>query len=258
MKALAGLFIALLITYFSSVEASQQPLRVAAAADLRQVMPELIRVFEAHNPGLKVQAVYGPSGRFYGQIENGAPFHVFMSADLDYPRQLQAANPAHGPVKVYAQGTLALWHSKSTPPTLEDLYQARNIAIANPRHAPYGRAALNWLQQLNDGDSLSEKLVFAESASQVAHMVRSGGADIGVSALTVLRSSQLARLGSIKALPPELGYEPTTQGMMLTEQGFEHPHGQRFVDFVLADGQKYLRQYGFAESEEEPEETLNE
>lgn len=243
MKWLAASLLCML--FWTQAASSHSVLRVAAASDLRHVMPALINAFQRQHEHVQVQAVYGPSGRFYGQIQNGAPFHIFMSADLSYPRQLIAQDERHGEVYTYARGTLALWHRKASQPSKQDLYQARRIAIANPQHAPYGRMAHEWLKYLPDGEVLLERLVFAESAAQVAHMVRSGGADIGVSALSVFRSQQLETLGSYQAMPPSVGYVPISQGMLVTAHGRNNVNAQQFMRFMQGEGQQILQEHGF-------------
>ncbi|MCL4409371.1 MAG: molybdate ABC transporter substrate-binding protein [Gammaproteobacteria bacterium] len=235
----------LLLCVFISHSAFGETIRIAAASDLRYVMPALIEAFEKKHPQSNVQAVFGPSGRFYSQIQNGAPFHVFMSADIEYPQQLRAANYRHGEVVPYALGSIALWHAQNHPPSLADLQKARRIAIANPQTAPYGKMALAWLSQLDNGDTLTKRLVFAESAAQVAHLVRSGGAQLGISALTVLNSSELEGFGRYSAIPIDTGYMPIVQGMMLTERGIMNELAQHFYSFVRQDAEAIFQAHGF-------------
>lgn len=231
-------------TFYSGPGMTQEPLRIAAASDLRATMPGLIEQFKDANPQLEIQVIYGSSGRFSGQIRNGAPFDLFLSADIDYPQQLRNQNQNHGTVYPYASGALALWHGRASEPTRDDLYQARRIAIANPQHAPYGRLAKDWLKQLAQWPELEAKLVYAESAAQVAHMVRSGGADIGISALSVLSSRQLYEFGRYQAISPKQGYTPLLQGMMITARGQQHPHADAFRCFLLGEGQRTLQLHG--------------
>lgn|SRR5690554_524652 len=235
----------LLIGAFLSTSAFGETIRVAAASDLRYVMPTLIEAFEKKHRQSNVEAVFGPSGRFFSQIQNGAPFHVFMSADIEYPQQLRERNSRHGEAVPYALGSIALWHAQEHTPSLTDLENARRIAIANPQTAPYGKMALAWLTQLDNGEALTKHLVFAESAAQVAHLVRSGGAQIGISALTVLNSAELATFGRYSAIPIDTGYVPIVQGMMLTEHGIMNEQAQHFFKFLRQDAGAIFQAHGF-------------
>src|ERR1051325_344289 len=153
---------------------------VAAASDLQTVMPRIIELFEKSS-GSTARVTFGSSGNFYSQIQNGAPFDVFLSADIDYPRRLDAAGLAEPRSLVtYGVGRMVIWSRRDGPAKVDRGFdsllerQVRRIAIANPEHAPYGRAAVAALQHANLYEQVRSKLVFGESVSQAAQFVDSG------------------------------------------------------------------------------------
>ncbi|MCC5879586.1 MAG: molybdate ABC transporter substrate-binding protein [Idiomarina sp.] len=215
-------------------------LRIAVASDLRFVMPKIEQAFQQAFADTQTQVIYGSSGRFFSQISNGAPFHIYMSADIEYPKRLQQEQPGTGDVVAYGDGQLALWQRGRTSPDMDALRAARRIAIANPQHAPYGQKALLWLQQLPEWPELEGKLVYAESAAQVAHFVRSGSAEVGITALALVLSEELRRQGSYLTIPPTDGYPAIQQGMVITARGAAHSASQDFVDFMQSEQARQL------------------
>jgi len=232
-------FMVLLVSQLFFTAAHAVDLRIAAASDLRFVMPEIEEAFQEANPGVKTQVIYGASGRFYGQIRNGAPFDLYFSADMSYPQGLVESGFAHGPVVHYGDGQLALWHRSPASPGIEDLLRARRIAIANPQHAPYGRAAMSWLESLPEFGQLQPKLVYAESVSQAAHFVRSGSADIGVLAFSIAQSGALEGKGSFVRLPVN-EYPQIQQGMVVTQRATGNAIAAKFAAFVQSAGVQTL------------------
>ncbi len=193
LKARAPLLV-LFCSFFFSTSVHAQTLRIAAAADLQFVLPDLASQYKKQT-GAKVAITYGSSGNFFAQIQNGAPFDLFLSADLDYPKKLTQAGLAESDsLQIYAAGRLALWLPPNSPldPNggLKTLLDPRiqKIAIANPEHAPYGRAAVAALQNAGLYDQLKPKLVFGENISQAAQFVQSGSAQAGLIALSLALS----------------------------------------------------------------------
>ena len=193
LQARAQLLV-LFCSFFFPTSAHAQTLRVAAAADLQFVLPDLATQFEKQT-SVKLAISYGSSGNFFAQIQNGAPFDLFFSADLDYPKKLTQAGLAESDsLQIYAAGRLALWLPPNSPldPNggLKTLLDPRiqKIAIANPEHAPYGRAAVAALQNAGLYDQLKPKLVFGENISQAAQFVQSGSAQAGLIALSLALS----------------------------------------------------------------------
>src|SRR5262249_8366344 len=163
-----------------------QTIRIAAAADLQYAFPELAAQYEKQS-GVKLAVSYGSSGSFFAQIQNGAPFDLFFSADVSYANRLALAHQAEADsVQIYAVGHLVLWLPSDSPldPSagLKILLDPRiqRIAIANPEHAPYGRAAVAALRDAGLYDQLQRKLVLGENISQAAQFVQSGSAQAGL------------------------------------------------------------------------------
>src|SRR5206468_9754557 len=162
-----------------------QGLTVAAASDLQSALPAIASRFE-NATGQPVRLTFGSSGNFFAQIQNGAPFDLFLSADIDYPRRLASSGLAErGSLREYAVGRVVLWTRtdsgvdvKRGLAVLEDS-RVRRIAIANPEHAPYGRAAVAALRHEGLYDRVRDKFVLGENISQAAQFADSGSADVG-------------------------------------------------------------------------------
>ena len=197
-------FAAVLVMVSAAVAAAQSPpLAVAAASDLQSVLPALAARFE-HDASSRVTLTFGSSGNFFAQIQNGAPFDSVPSADADYPRRLEAAGLTEpGTLQPYAIGRLVLY--ASTPSglnlgrglaVLTDA-RVRRIAIANPEHAPYGRAAVAALRHERLYDLVRPKLVLGENVSQAAQFVQSGNAEAGLLALSLALAPALRTSGTL-------------------------------------------------------------
>src|SRR5262249_5113318 len=172
---------------------------VAAAADLKFALPEVIQEFERRNPGIRVKVSFGSSGKFFAQLANRAPFDLFLSADMEYPGRLIDAGLAdRDSLFVYALGHLVLWAPPGSPVDVERLGTrallgpaVRKIAIANPRVAPYGQAAEAALRNLHLYEQVKEKLVLGENVAQAVQHVQSGAAQVGIIPLVMARSPVL-------------------------------------------------------------------
>ena len=175
-----------------SPAAANTALRIAAASDLRFALEDALSGFRSAAPGLKIDAVYGSSGNLFAQIREGAPFDVFLSADAEYARRLAGEGLSEAPFP-YAIGRLALVVRKETgldPRGFGDLLKSpaiRRIAIANPSHAPYGRAAEEALRTWKVHEAVKAKLVFGDSVSQAAQFMDTGAAQAGLIALSLAR-----------------------------------------------------------------------
>ncbi len=214
----------------------QQQILVAAAADLKFAMDSLITVWSAINPGISIQATYGSSGNFFAQISNGAPFDLFFSADLDYPKKLESQNLTLSPIKQYATGQIVLW-SKRLDPSKDKMNSLLNsavskIAIANPAHAPYGKRAQESLIYYKLYDQVKDKLVLGENISQTAEFAASGAADIGIIALSLASSPSMLSQGGKYWLIPSETHQPLQQGFILLQHAKGNAGAQRFSDFI--------------------------
>ena len=235
--------------------AQGQEIRIAAAADLKFAMGELAEKFEKQS-GTKVNVTYGSSGNFFSQMQNGAPFDLFFSADIEYPKKLEAAGLAEpGTLLEYAVGRIVIWTladakvdvAKQGWKTLLDT-SVEKIAIANPEHAPYGRAAVAALQKAGIYESVKAKLVYGEDISQAAQFVQSGNAQAGIVALS-LAVSPAMRDGKRWEIPAEM-HPALEQGAIVLKDAKNKEAARAFLEFVKsAAGRATLAEYGFAFSE---------
>lgn len=228
-----------------------QQITVAAAADLNYALPELSKQFEAAT-GTKVAVSFGSSGNLFSQIQNGAPFDLFFSADEEYPKKLAAAGILDATTpRIYAIGHLVIWvpnRSAADPATLRvDLLTqpgVERIALANPQHAPYGRAAMAVLEHYGIRDKVAGKLVFGESVSQAAQFVQSGNAQAGFIALSLAKSPAMASSGKYWEVPAD-AYPELRQAAGVVSASKQKKLAQAFLDFVLSpEGERVLRKYG--------------
>jgi len=223
-----------------------QKLAIAAAADLNFALPEIARRYRAVDPTVELEIAYGSSGNFYAQIANRAPFDVFLSADVEYPQRLASAGtgPANS-VFTYAVGRLVVWVPYGSPlepaTALQDL-RVKHVAIANPQHAPYGRAAQAALRSLRLYQGVEPKLVFGENIAQTLQFVESGAADVGVVALSLALASPVHNRGRYWEIPLE-AYPRMEQGGIILK---DSKAAREFRAFLLsAGGRRILKQYGF-------------
>jgi molybdate transport system substrate-binding protein len=223
---------------------AQTPLRVAAAADLEPVLPPILEQFH-QSTGIRAEATYQASAMLTTQIMNGAPFDLFLSADLSYPKKLidaglaDAAGSTDSTTPItYAKGTLVLWTRKDSalgPPSLDLLRNPalKRLAIANPDRAPYGRAAVAALTSLKLYDALSARLVTAENIAQGAQFVDSGNADAGLISLTSALTPRMASSGAFFVIPRDL-YPPIQQGAVIVTNTTQRAAAHKFLDFLLS------------------------
>jgi molybdate transport system substrate-binding protein len=244
----------LVLVAFVAGRAEGQGLSVAAASDLQAVLPVIAASFEKET-GHTVTTSFGSSGNFYAQIENGAPFDVFMSADIDYPTRLEAAGSIlRGSVMQYATGHLVLWSRNDSGldvtrgfAVLDDP-RVRHIAIANPDHAPYGRAAVAALRHEGMYDRVRAKLVVGENISQTAQFAQTGSADVGLVALSLALSPAMKTSGSYLEIPTSW-YPAIAQAAAVVTSSKQRALAQEFLGFLKRDSTvRVLLSYGFAVS----------
>jgi molybdate transport system substrate-binding protein len=221
-------------------------LSIAAAADLRFALGDAAREFRNAHPGTPPRITYGSSGNFYTQIRNGAPFDMFLSADIDYPRRLLGEGfGAPDSLFTYAAGRIVVWvpsRSPLDPATALSAPAARHVAIANPRHAPYGRAAEAALRSLGLYDSVEKKLVLGENIMQTLEFVQSGAADVGIVALSLALAPPVRNQGRYWEIPLT-AYPSIEQGGMIVK---DSPAAREFRSWLSGpSGRAVLKRYGF-------------
>jgi molybdate transport system substrate-binding protein len=228
-----------------------QEITVAAAADLQSAMQDVAARFERET-GIKVKVIFGSSGNFFQQIQNGAPFDMFFSANLDYPKRLEAAGLIeNGSYYQYAKGKIVVWVPNDSKINLNSGLKAlldpsvKKIAIANPLHAPYGQAAVSAMQKEGIYDSAKDKFVLGENISQTASFVVSGSADIGVVALSLALSPNMKDKGRYKEIPTD-EYSPIEQACVILSSSKNKEIAQQFLTyFKTAAVGDLLAGYGF-------------
>ena len=229
-----------------------QDLTVAAASDLQTVFPTLAARFERET-GHAAKATFGSSGNFFAQIQNGAPFDLFLSADIEYPRQLESGRLAEpGTLREYARGQLVLWTRASTGIDIRAGLsvvsdpRVKHIAIANPEHAPYGRAAVAALQHEKLYDGARAKFVLGENISQAAQFAESGNAEVGILALSLALAPALRESGTYVLIPSSF-YPPIEQAAVVLRASRNKDLARQFLAFLgRPDIVRLLEAAGFA------------
>jgi molybdate transport system substrate-binding protein len=226
---------------------------VAAAADLKFAFDELIQEFESEHPEIQVQVTYGSSGNFFAQLSNRAPFDIYFSADMAYPRQLVENGLADKESEfLYAVGQIVVWAPSGSPIDVENLGieavvdpAARKVAIANPQHAPYGVAAQAALEHYGLYERVKDRLVLGENIAQTAQFVESGAADIGVIALSLALAPVLQEKGQYWLVPLD-AYPTMQQGSVILNWARDRQATERFRTFIAGPrGREILQRYGF-------------
>ncbi|MBC7365701.1 MAG: molybdate ABC transporter substrate-binding protein [Undibacterium sp.] len=224
---------------------------IAAASDLVFCLDALNAEFAKAEPAVALKISTGSSGNFFAQIKNGAPFDVFLSADLRYPRELIAAGAAEGKsLTLYGIGRIVLW-TQRTDLELSDITAVvrnpliKKFAIANPEHAPYGRAAKQVFEKLGVWTELQPKLVLGENIAQTAQFVQTGNADAGIVALSLVLAPALKNSGRWVEIPPS-AHAPLEQGVVLTLRGTTNPAAKRYLAFLSTRAARTIfDRYGF-------------
>ena len=241
----------LLFFFLTAFNLHAQSLRIAAASDLQFALTDLASQYEKQS-GAKLAITYGSSGNFFAQIQNGAPFDIFFSADISYPQKLIEAGFAEPDSRyTYAFGRIVLWVPSDSPinaaqmqwKTLLDA-RIQKIAIANPEHAPYGRAAVAALQKAGLYEQVKSKLVYGENISQAAQFVQSGSAQAGILAMS-LTFTPAMNSGKTWEIPRD-SYPPLEQAVILLKSLPNKPAASAFLAFLRTDpARATLARYGF-------------
>lgn len=233
--------------------AAQGSLAIAAAGDLRGALESVQAAFEQRHPGFRLRLTFGASGSLCAQIQQGAPFDLFLSADEGFPAQLMQASlgSSEGPFP-YATGALVLWVRRDLglDPAREGLKlllrpNVKKVASADPRFAPYGRAGEEALKRAGLLEALKARLVFAENIAQAALFLQSGNAEAGLISRSQALKPALAGLGIFAGLPPE-AHPPLKQAGLVLRRAQANAAAAAFKAFLLGpEGQAILAQHGF-------------
>jgi molybdate transport system substrate-binding protein len=228
-------------------------IRVAAAADLKFALDEIIQEYQRTHPDSKVEATSGASGSLFAQLSHDAPFDLFLSADLQYPYKLVEQGHADASTEFkYAVGHLVVWVPQKSVLDVEKLgiqavtdSRVKKVAIANPKHAPYGRAAEAALKSLGVYDQIQARLVLGENISQTAQFIDSGAADVGLISLSLTQSPALRDKGRFWRVP-DSAYPKLEQGGVIPNQCRDLAAAQAFKAFLVGpQGGAILKKYGF-------------
>jgi molybdate transport system substrate-binding protein len=227
--------------------------RVAAAADTKFAFDEIVEAFRRQRPEIEVRVTYGSSGNFYAQLSNRAPYDMFLSADLEYARRLiREGRAAPDSEFVYGVGRLVVWVSRRSSIDVEKLGMealrdpsVRKVAIANPAHAPYGRAAVTAMTNLGVYDKIKDRLVYGDSVMQAFQFVESSAADIGVVSYSLALAPQLRDKGRLWEIPLD-AFPRQNQGGVILSWAQDRAAADALRTFMLGgDGKTILHRYGF-------------
>lgn len=238
-----------LILFPSTAGAAEKTLNIAAASNLTYVMPQILKAFEETYKGIKTKLSLASSGSLYSQISNGAPYDVFLSADELRPTLLYKEGKTEGRPFTYARGKLVLWTAKKMT-LAEGLFVlsspgVKRVAIANPRHAPYGEAAKKALIDAGLWEVIEPKLIYGENIGQAAHFASSRSADVGIIAESMLKSPAMAK--GTRYILPEGSYEPIIQyGVIIRNKKEKGDTAQLFRDFLTSEkARNIFKEYGY-------------
>jgi molybdate transport system substrate-binding protein len=244
-----------LFVMISTDIARAEEITIAAASDLNFAFKELVSGYETAS-GNQVKLTFGSSGNFFAQIQNSAPFDLYFSADISYPKKLEEAGLiVPGSLYRYAIGRIVLWTRHESPLDVMQGFAAlrqpsvKNIAIANPKHAPYGRAAVAAMEHFKVHDTVKDRLVLGENVSQAAQFVESGAADIGIIALSLALAPAMSTKGTYWEIPPE-AHQPLEQGAVIVKASKRADSAKQFLEFVKSrQGVAIMKRYGFVAPE---------
>lgn len=237
------------ITLFVHSVVNADELLIAAASDLKFAMKDIVSLFESANPDITVKNSFGSSGKFRTQIRNGAPYDLYFSADISFPQQLKALGYSSSAVVPYAKGRLILLSHKNdmSNSQLASLLHAdfERIAIANPRHAPYGMKAKEALEQAGLWTQLTSKIIYGDSVSHTTQFIVNRHVDAGIVALSLVKSASNSSNASYLLIPETL-HSPLLQGFIVTRRGGGNPSSWKFHSFMQTEEvTRLLAEYGF-------------
>ena len=233
-----------------------ESITIVAASSIKFAMADIVSKFNAEHRNDEVKVIYGSSGKFTAQIQNGAPFDIFFSADVDFPQMLKKEGLTSADPVIYAFGRLVIWSSTTdaTKLTLQQLSESaiRKVAIANPEFAPYGLRAKEALKSVGMWEKLQGKLVFGENIEHTAQMVSAGAADAGIIALSLAFNPTISKQGGYSLIDDGL-HEPLAQAFVITKRAKNSALARRFAAYVQTpESRKIMESYGFVLPKKHP------
>lgn len=237
-----------LIALVAVLSAQAQTVKIAAAADLRYAMDEVVKEFKKNNSGANIEVIYGSSGNAFTQISNGAPFDLYFSADITYPKKLKEAGLTLSDPKLYAIGRIVLWSASLDVSKGVSVLAGKpniKIAIANPEHAPYGQRSVEALKFYKLYEKVEIQLIFGDNISQAAQFCLSGNADAGLIALSLVLSPSMSNLGKY-FLIDEKAHRPLEQAYVILNHAKGNKHAFAFAEFISRPAARLIfEKYGF-------------
>lgn len=241
-----NIFLVLILALSLSLQA--QTVKIAAAADLRYAMSEIVKAYKLNKPNANIEVVYGSSGNAYTQISNGAPFDVYFSADILYPKKLKEEGLTLTEPKLYAIGRIVLWSATmDVSKGLKVLTEKSNIKIAtaNPEHAPYGKRSVEALKYYKLYNKVSKQLIFGDNISQAAQFCLTGNADAGLLALSLVLSPSMTSQGKYYLIE-EKSHSPLKQAYIILKHAKGNSEVYNFVNFIATKTARAIfEKYGF-------------
>jgi molybdate transport system substrate-binding protein len=229
---------------------TKSKISIVSAANLKPAMDSIITIYQLKNPKEEILITYGASGKLYEQISNGAPFDVFFSADMNYPKKLKDNKFTLSPVKKYGIGKLVIWSKKMNLSTIKDVLEekVKKVAIANPSNAPYGAKAIETLKYYKLYNTVKSKIVYGDNIAQTAQFAAFGAVEIGFIALSEALSPAMKKENGKYHILPQESYSSLEQGCVVLKHGKGNTSATKFYDFISSDvATKILTYYGYSQ-----------
>lgn len=238
-----------IVLAFSASTAMAENITIVAASSIKFAMTDIVSKFNAENRNDAVTAMYGSSGKFTTQIQNGAPFDMLFAADVNFPQMLKKEGLTSSDPVVYAIGRLVIWSSTTdaTKLTLQKLSNTniRKVSIANTDVAPYGMRSKEALKSVGMWEKVQSKLVFGENIEHATQMVRTGAADAGIIALSLARNPEMAKQGRYSLIDSSL-HASLAQAFVITKRAKSSALARRFAAYVQTpESRNTIEKYGF-------------
>jgi len=225
-----------------------QSIKIAAAADLRYAMDEIVRTYKASQPNADIEVIYGSSGNAYTQISNGATYDIYFSADIMYPRKLAEAGLTLTEPKHYAIGRIVLWSASldvSKGLTVLKEKPSIKIATANPDHAPYGQRSMEALEYYKLLETVKKNMIYGENISQAAQFCLTGNADAGLLALSIVLSPAMKSIGKYYLIDNK-AHRPLEQGYVILKNAKGKQNVYALTEYISTPPARMIfEKYGF-------------